>query len=109
LVVDKKRRFAMDNKIKLLIAVGASVTANCQPCLKTAVAEAQSTGADKKEILEAIAIGRVVRKGAFGKMDKFASTLTGKDFESSPDECPFGSTEEDVKEWVEQDDQCGCR
>ena len=99
----------MDNKIKVLIAVGASVTANCQPCLKTAVAEAQSTGADKKEILEAIAIGRFVRKGALGKIDKLASNLTGKDFGSGSDECPFGSTEEDVKEWVNQDDQCDCR
>lgn len=99
----------MEDKIKLLIAVGASVTANCQPCLKTAVTEAQRAGVEKKEILEAIAIGRVVRKGAFGKMDKFASTLTGKDIVNSPDECPFGSTENEVKEWVEQDDQCGCK
>jgi len=98
----------MENKTKLLIAVGASVTANCQPCLKTAVTEAQKAEVDKKEIIEAIAIGRVVRKGAFGKMDKLASTLTGKDFVSSSDECPFGSTKEEVKEWVEQDDQCGC-
>ena len=97
----------MEDKIKLLIAVGASVTANCQPCLKTAVTQAQLAGVDKKEIVEAIAIGRVVRKGAFGKMDKFASSLTGKDLGSS-DECPFGSTEEEVKEWVNQDDQCGC-
>jgi len=97
----------MEDKIKLLIAVGASVTANCQPCLKTAVTHAQLAGVDKKEIIEAIAIGRVVRKGAFGKMDKFASTLTGKDVDSS-DECPFGSTEEDMKEWVQQDDKCGC-
>ena len=97
----------MEDKIKLLIAVGASVTANCLPCLKTAVTQAESVGVDKKEIIEAIAIGRVVRRGAFGKMDKFASNLTGKDVDSS-DECPFGSTEKDVKEWVEQDDQCGC-
>jgi AhpD family alkylhydroperoxidase len=98
----------MEDKTKLLIAVGASVTANCQPCLKTAVTQAKSAGVDKKEIIEAIAIGRVVRKGAFGKMDKFASTLTGKDIANSSDDCPFGSTEEDVKEWVEQDDKCGC-
>jgi len=98
----------MENKTKLLIAVGASVTANCQPCLKTAVTEAQKAGVDKKEIIEAIAIRRVVRKGAFGKMDKLASTLAGKDFTSSSDECPFGSTKEEVKEWVEQDDKCGC-
>ena len=98
----------MEDKTKLLIAVGASVTANCQPCLKTAVTEAQKAGVDKKEVIEAIAIGRVVRKGAFGKMDKLASTLAGKDFMSSSDECPFGSTQEEVKEWVEQDDKCGC-
>lgn len=97
----------MENKTKMLIAVGAVVTANCQPCLKTAVSQAQGTGAEEKEILEAVAIGRIVRKGAMGKMDKFASTLTGKDVGNS-DECPFGSTEEKVKEWVEQDDQCGC-
>ena len=87
----------MENKTKLLIAVGASVTGNCLPCLNTAVSQAQSAGLDKKEILEAIAIGRVVRKGAIGKMDKLASTLTGKNVASSADECPFGSTEKDVR------------
>jgi len=97
----------MENKVKMLIAVGAAVTANCQPCLKTAVSEAQGVGAENKEILEAISIGRIVRKGAMGKMDKFASTLTGKDVGSS-DECPFSTTEKEVKEWVEQDEQCGC-
>ena len=97
----------MENKIKLLIAVGASVTANCQPCLKTAVTQAQAAGAENKEIIEAIAIGRIVRKGAMGKMDKLASTLTGKKLSSS-DECPFDSTEEEVKEWVEREDQCSC-
>lgn len=98
----------MEDKVKLLIAVGASVTANCQPCLKTAVAQAQAVGVENKEIVEAIAIGRVVRRGAFGKMDKFASTLTGKDVSGS-DECPFGSTEKEVKAWVQQDDQCSCK
>jgi AhpD family alkylhydroperoxidase len=94
----------MEDKIKLLIAVGASVTANCQPCLNTAVVQAQSAGVGRKEILEAVAIGRIVRRGAFGKMDKLISNLTGKEASSS-EECPFGSTEKDMKEWVEQDDQ----
>jgi len=97
----------MEDKTKLLIAVGASITANCQACLKTAVSAAEQAGVEKKEIQEAVAIGRVVRKGAFGKMDKFASILSGKNPDES-EECPFGSTEEDVKEWVQQDDKCGC-
>jgi AhpD family alkylhydroperoxidase len=98
----------MEDKTKLLIAVGASVTANCQACLKTAVSQAQAIEIEKKELLEAIAIGRLVRKGAMGKMDKFASSLTGKDVSSSEDDCPFGSTKEEIKEWVDQEDTCGC-
>lgn len=97
----------MENKTKMLIAVGAAVTANCQPCLKTAISQAQQIGTEEKEIQEAIAIGRIVRKGAIGKMDKYASTITGKSVDSS-EECPFGSTEKEVKEWVEQEDGCGC-
>jgi len=98
----------MEDKVKLLIAVGASLTANCQACLKTAVTQAEKAGVSKKEIVEALAIGRVVRKGALGKMDKFASNVTGKDLAKTADDCPFGSTEEDIKEWVNQDDKCGC-
>jgi AhpD family alkylhydroperoxidase len=99
----------MEDKIKLLIAVGASVTANCQPCLKTAVDQAQGVGVDKKDILEAIQIGRLVRRGAIGKMDQLASTITEKDVSSSDEKCPFGSTEKEFKEWVQQDEKCGCR
>jgi len=97
----------VENKTKLLIAVGAAITANCQPCLQTAINQAEAVGVEKKEIIEAIAIGRIVRRGAIGKMDKMASTLTGKDVSSS-DECPFGSTEGEVKEWIAQDEKCGC-
>lgn len=98
----------MEDKIKMLIAVGAAVTANCQPCLQTAVNQAQKIGVEKKEISEAMAIGRVVRKGATGKMDRFCGTLIGKNITDNEDDCPFGSSEEDVKEWVNQDDKCGC-
>jgi AhpD family alkylhydroperoxidase len=98
----------MDEKTKILIAVGASVTANCQPCLKTAIAQAEAVGAEKKEIIEAIAIGRLVRRGATGKMDKFAQAQTGKNFQESSDDCPLGSTEKDYKEWVNQEDACSC-
>jgi hypothetical protein len=97
----------MESKTKILIAVGAAITANCQPCLKTAINQAQAIRVEKNEIIEAIAIGRIVRRGATGKMDKFASTLAGKDVSSS-DECPFGSTEEEVKEWIAEDEKCGC-
>lgn len=66
----------LDNRIKELIAVGASITANCQPCLQYHTSEAQKSGADEQDILEAIEVGKMVRRGAAGKMDKFVASLS---------------------------------
>jgi AhpD family alkylhydroperoxidase len=66
----------MEIRLKELIAVGASITANCQPCLQYHVRKAQENGADEQHIAQAIEIGKMVRKGASAKMDKLAATLT---------------------------------
>jgi len=65
----------LDNRMKELIAIGASITANCQPCLQYHVGKALESEADEQEITEAIEVGKMVRKGAASKMDKFALTL----------------------------------
>ncbi len=65
----------LENRILALIAVGASVTANCQPCLEHNVGTALGCGADSDEIAQAIKVGRMVRHGAASKMDKFAESL----------------------------------
>lgn len=65
----------MDDRVKELIAIGASITANCQPCLEYHVAKARENGAEEEEIKEAIAVGKIVRKGAAGKMDQYASKM----------------------------------
>ena len=65
----------LDDRTKGLIAVGASITANCQPCLESTIAMALGGGADEQEVAEAIQVGRMVRKGAAAKMDKFAAGL----------------------------------
>lgn len=65
----------LDNRIAELVAVGASITANCQPCLQYHVKKAFESGADEQEITDAVEIGRMVRKGAASKMDKFAASL----------------------------------
>ena len=65
----------LDKRIGELIAVGASITANCQPCLQYHVKKASESGADEQEIADAVEIGRMVRKGASSKMDKFAASL----------------------------------
>ncbi len=66
----------LDNRTKELIAVGASVTANRQPCLDYHVGTALENGADGPEIREAVEVGKTVRRGAASKMDKFTPSLT---------------------------------
>ncbi len=65
----------IDNRTGELIAVGASVAANCQPCLQYHLKAALESGADKEEIADAIEIARMVRKGASSNMDKFIASL----------------------------------
>jgi AhpD family alkylhydroperoxidase len=65
----------LDSRIKALIAVGASVTANCQPCLKSTTAMALESGACEQEIAEAIEVGKGVRGGSASKMDKYILDL----------------------------------
>ncbi len=65
----------METQIKELIAIGASITANCQPCLEYHLAKAREAGAGDEEVQEAIAVGKIVRKGAAGKMDRYASEI----------------------------------
>jgi AhpD family alkylhydroperoxidase len=77
----------LDIRIKELIAVGASVTANCQPCLQYHVSKARESGAEDEEIAIAVAVAKAVRKGAATKMDDFAA---GVGAETAATECGAG-------------------
>ncbi len=65
-----------DEKIKELIAIGASISANCHPCIKFHTAKARELKVDEAEIQQAIEVGKMVRKGAAGKMDKLLEELS---------------------------------
>jgi AhpD family alkylhydroperoxidase len=65
----------LDRQTLQLIAVGASVAANCQPCLEHNVGKALEHGADSQQIADAIDVGRRVRQGAGAKFDQFAASL----------------------------------
>ena len=65
----------LNEKVKELVAVGASITANCQPCLQYHVEKALASGADSGEVKAAIEVGRQVRKGASAKMEQFSSSM----------------------------------
>lgn len=67
----------METKTKLLIAIGAAVVANCQPCLKTLLKNAKENAVEEKEIQEAIGVAIVVRKNSITQIDKFLTGLAG--------------------------------
>lgn len=63
----------LDERTKELIAIGAAITANCQPCLEYHVAKARELGAGDDDIVEAVKVSRLVRRGAIAKMDRFSA------------------------------------
>jgi AhpD family alkylhydroperoxidase len=67
----------LDAKIKELIAVGASVAANCHPCIKHHVGKAREMKIAEDDIQQAIDVGKMVRKGAAGQMDELLGELQG--------------------------------
>jgi AhpD family alkylhydroperoxidase len=65
----------MDDRIKRLIAVGASIGANCHPCVEFHINKALESGIEKSEIIEAVDMAKAVRKGAAASMDKLVLKL----------------------------------
>ena len=64
----------MNEQTKELIAIGASITGHCQPCLTYHVAKARDLGVDEQDIREAIAVGHMVEKGSMSAMRNFAES-----------------------------------
>lgn len=69
---------AFDNRTRELIALGASVAANCQSCLEYHGRKAAEYGLDPAELAQAIEIGRTVRKGAAANVDQVADAALQK-------------------------------
>jgi len=75
-VLENEELKMLDEKIRELIAIGASVSANCQPCVKYHVTKAREKNIKEDDIQEAIDVGKMVRKGAAGQMDKLIEELS---------------------------------
>jgi AhpD family alkylhydroperoxidase len=69
----------MDELTTELIAIGASVTANCVACFHHHEKKAREAGADASQIREAVRVGRMVRRGAAKTWDKEARALLGEE------------------------------
>jgi len=66
---------SLDERTNILIALGASVSANCLPCLDFHINRARLAGLGDAEIADAIETGRSVRKGAAASMDRKISGI----------------------------------
>jgi AhpD family alkylhydroperoxidase len=65
----------LDSKTQAVIAIGASIAANCTGCLEKTVSMAKELGIREEEIRAAIDVGKRVRAGAAAKLDQFATTV----------------------------------
>jgi AhpD family alkylhydroperoxidase len=79
----------LEPRILALIAVGASMSANCQPCLQRNVQTALRCGADAQQIERAIDVGQRVRRGSASKLDEFVRRMNlaghGSTLAAAPD------------------------
>ena len=68
----------MDERTKELIAIGASVSGHCQPCLASHLGKARELSIGEDEIQAAIEIGYRVEKGASTAMKKYVDEVFKK-------------------------------
>lgn len=60
----------IDERTGELIAIGASVGANCKSCVEYHLGKAREAGVNEEEIADALEVGRMVRRGAASQVDK---------------------------------------
>ena len=64
-----------DARLTELLALGAATAANCAACLEHHVGKAREVGLSAEEIEAALDVGRRVRQGAAGALDRVAARL----------------------------------
>jgi hypothetical protein len=80
----------VDRKVTLLIAAGAAMAANCEPCLNKIVPDLIESGVAMADIRRAVEIGQFVKDKPAEIMKEAADMLTGTTFLDKPAsmECP---------------------
>lgn len=62
--VTEKKENLLSEDIRELIAIGASIAANCEPCFRAHYKKAKDAGVSKEEMLEAVAVGEGVKNAS---------------------------------------------
>ena len=68
----------MDDRMKELVAIGASAAVNCHPCMNHHLAKCEAAGASREDIAAAVEVGMMVNRGAAGKTRAFVAELLGE-------------------------------
>ncbi len=68
----------MNGQTTELIAMGASAAVNCHPCMKFHLAKCDELGISRKEVAEAVEVGKMVNRGAAGATRSFVEELLGE-------------------------------
>jgi alkylhydroperoxidase/carboxymuconolactone decarboxylase family protein YurZ len=67
----------VDYKVTMLIAAGAAMAANCEPCLNQIVPDLLEAGVAEADIRKAVEIGQFVKDKPAAVMKEAADMLTG--------------------------------
>jgi AhpD family alkylhydroperoxidase len=80
----------LEPKTKELVAIGCSVACNCHPCVKYHVGKARELNIETELIIQAVEVGKMVRKGAAGEMDKLLSEISATPSDKTTSNCGCG-------------------
>jgi AhpD family alkylhydroperoxidase len=68
----------MDERMKELIAMGASAAANCHPCMDHHLAKCDEVEIPREDVSEAVKVGLMVNHGAEQAIRRRARELLGE-------------------------------
>ena len=88
---EKEVPHIVDYKVTLLIAAGAAMAANCEPCLNKVIPDLMEAGVAESDIRRAVELGQFVKDKPAALMKEAADALAGTNLSqriSSSEECP---------------------
>lgn len=81
--INEETPHIIDRKVTLLIAAGAAMAANCEPCLNKVVPDLFEAGVSDADIRRAVEIGQFVKDKPASIMKEAADVLTGTNMASN--------------------------
>jgi len=69
----------VDEHMNELVAMGASVAANCHPCIDHHLAKCDELGIDREEVAAAVKVGLMVNRGAENAIRKKSTRASRRD------------------------------